>query len=467
MKQSIILLCIGFLVSMSGCETNRRDTPVDVSHRSARISEEWVHDGIIYEVFLRSFSSEGTFAGLEKKLPELRDLGVTVLWLMPIHPVGEENKKGALGSPYSVRDYFDVNPEFGTMDDFTGLLAAAHDHDFKLLIDLVANHTSWDNPLISQHPDWYVYDDQGNITHPAGTDWWDVADLNFDLPEVREYFKEVMRYWVEDVGIDGFRLDVSDRVPIDFWEEAREMLDEIKSVMMISETAMPEHHLRASDLTYSWNLYHSLPQVVHSDQPATMIDDILREEAAVFPRGSLRMRFKSNHDENAWDAPAVEKWGAAGAKAVGMLVTTMPGVPLLYNGDEVGNPKRLNLFEQIPIDWDSGEEYRTFYTDLFSIYNESTAFRRGVFIKIPTTDDYRIYSFIRMHERDTKYVLINLKPHTVTFDVSVNPVLDAEGMDSGTLVKQIGHGDDTFGVAYDDTLSISMPGFGYAIYDVR
>jgi cyclomaltodextrinase / maltogenic alpha-amylase / neopullulanase len=465
MKQSIILLCVSLLVS--ACETNRQDAIVDVSHRSARISEEWVHDGIIYEVFLRSFSSEGTFAGLEKKLPELRDLGVNVLWLMPIHPVGEENKKGALGSPYSVRDYFEVNPEFGTMDDFISLLAAAHDHDFKLIIDLVANHTSWDNQLISQHPDWYVYDNEGNITHPAGTDWWDVADLNFDLPEVREYFKEVMRYWVEDIGIDGFRLDVSDRVPVDFWEEAREMLDEIKTVMILSEAAMPEHHLRAVDLTYSWNLYHSLPYVIYGDEPATMIDDILREEAAVFPRGSLRLRFKSNHDENAWDAPAVEKWGTEGAKAVGMLVTTMPGVPLLYNGDEVGNPKRLNLFEQIPIDWDSGEEYRTFYTDLFSIYNESTAFRRGVFIKIPTTDDYSIYSFIRMHERDTKYVLINLKPDTVTFDVSVNPVLDAEGMDSGTLVKEIGHGDDTFSVVYDDTISISMPGFGYAIYDVR
>jgi cyclomaltodextrinase / maltogenic alpha-amylase / neopullulanase len=465
MKQSIILLCVSLLVS--ACETNRQDAIVDVSHRSARISEEWVHDGIIYEVFLRSFSSEGTFAGLEKKLPELRDLGVNVLWLMPIHPVGEENKKGALGSPYSVRDYFEVNPEFGTMDDFISLLAAAHDHDFKLIIDLVANHTSWDNQLISQHPDWYVYDNEGNITHPAGTDWWDVADLNFDLPEVREYFKEVMRYWVEDIGIDGFRLDVSDRVPVDFWEEAREMLDEIKTVMILSEAAMPEHHLRAVDLTYSWNLYHSLPYVIYGDEPATMIDDILREDAAVFPRGSLRLRFKSNHDENAWDAPAVEKWGTEGAKAVGMLVTTMPGVPLLYNGDEVGNPKRLNLFEQIPIDWDSGEEYRTFYTDLFSIYNESTAFRRGVFIKIPTTDDYSIYSFIRMHERDTKYVLINLKPDTVTFDVSVNPVLDAEGMDSGTLVKEIGHGDDTFSVVYDDTISISMPGFGYAIYDVR
>jgi len=197
----ICIFAVG--VFISGCETDRDDMPV---LESARISEDWVREAIIYEVYLRSFSPEGDFAGLEERLPELKDLGVTVLWLMPIHPVGEEERKGTLGSPYSVRDYFDVNPEFGTMEDFESLLESAHEHGFKLILDLVANHTAWDNPLIEEHPDWYVQDDEGNIMYPEGTDWWDVADLNYDNPEVWDYMKEVMRYWVEDVGVDGVQV---------------------------------------------------------------------------------------------------------------------------------------------------------------------------------------------------------------------------------------------------------------------
>lgn len=467
MKNNALIVSVLIVLFLGGCGTERQNDADAVFLQTARESHDWVRDAIIYEVYLRSFSPEGTFAGLENRLDELKDLGVTVLWLMPIHPVGEENKKGTLGSPYSIRDYFDVNPEFGSMEDFQSLLDAAHDRGFKLIIDLVANHTAWDNPLIEEHPDWYVHDDEGNIIHPAGTDWWDVADLDYDNPEVWDYMKEVMRFWVEDIGVDGFRCDVSELVPVEFWEEARDMLDDIKPVMMLSEGTAPEHHLHAFDITYAWNVYHTLPGIVHENEPATVIDDLLQEEVASYPAGSLRLRFKSNHDENAWDAPAVEKWGRKGAKAVGTLVTMMPGVPLLYNGDEVGNPERLDLFEKIPIDWSGGEEYRSFYTELFSLYNESPAFRSGGFVKIPTSEVTRIYSFIRSHEHDLMFVLINLKPEEVTFDVPVNPVLDAGNMQSGALWKQFGHGDEVINIVYDDDISISLPEYGYVIYEVR
>jgi len=460
----ILVLVLFFILTIPACDNGESEI---TALQPARISEDWVRDAIIYEIYPRSFSPEGDFNGIRDRLPELKELGVTVLWLMPIHPVGEVDRKGTLGSPYSIRDYFDVNPEFGTMEDFESLLESAHDHGFKVILDLVANHTAWDNPLIEEHPDWYVQDDDGNIVHPEGTDWWDVADLNFENPEVWEYMMEVMRFWVEDVGVDGFRCDVSEMVPIEFWEEARTMLDDIKPVMMLSEGAMPEHHLRAFDITYAWNIYHNLSDIVHGDDPVTVIDQLLETEAAEFPAGSLRMRFKSNHDENAWDAPAVEKWGPEGAKAVGMLVTTMPGVPLLYNGDEVGNPERLELFEQIPIDWSRGEEYRTFFTDLFSIYNTSESFRRGNFIRIETSNEREIYSFIRSYGDDHKLVFINLKPDEITLEFGVNPVLDSAGMQSAALRKVFGSGDEILNIVYDDDVSLMLPEYGYAIYDVR
>jgi len=467
MKINVLLL--SFLVAslFFGCDYGRDQAIDDFASMPARESEPWVRDAVIYEVYLRSFSPEGTFAGLEQRLPELRDLGVSVLWLMPIHPVGQENKKGTLGSPYSIQDYFDVNPEFGTMEDFRRLLNAVHEHGMKLIIDLVANHTAWDNPLITEQKDWYVQNDRGEIVHPAGTDWWDVADLNYDNPEVWEYMKEVMRFWVEDIGIDGFRCDVSELVPTEFWEEAREMLDAIKPVMMISEGTLPAHQIYAFDITYSWNLYHALPGIVHSEDPATAIDELLLHEANRYPVGSLRMRFKSNHDENAWDAPAVEKWGPEGTKAVGTLVTTIPGVPLLYNGDEVGNPKRLGLFERVPIAWETGDEYRNFYTGLFSLYNESFVFRKGEFTKIPTTEDNNIYSFIRWYDGDIKYVLINLKPDDIIFEVMGGVLLGVGDMQSGTLSKKFGHGSDVITFASEDMVSLSLPGYGYAIYNVR
>lgn len=279
--------------------------------------------------------------------------------------------------------------------------------------------------------------------------------------------KEVMRFWVEDIGIDGFRCDVSELVPIEFWEEAREMLDAIKPVLMISEGTLPAHHVSAFDITYSWNLYHTLPGIVHGEDPATVIDDLLLQEVNRYPKGSLRMRFKSNHDENAWDAPAVEKWGPDGARAVGTLVTTLPGIPLLYNGDEVGNPKRLELFERVPIDWEGGNEYLNFYTGLFSLYNESPALRRGEFLKIPTTEDNSIYSFIRWYDNDITLVLINLKADDIIFDARGGAFLEAGGLQSVTLSKKFGHGNDVITFAAEDLVSLSLPAYGYAIYNVR
>ncbi|HTP81025.1 MAG TPA: alpha-amylase family glycosyl hydrolase, partial [Bacteroidota bacterium] len=282
------------------------------SREKARPSADWVKNGIIYEVYLRSFSPEGTIRGLEGRLDELKNLGVTILWLMPIHPVGALNRKGSLGSPYAVQDYYAINPEFGTLDDFKSLVRSVHDRGMRIIIDLVANHTSWDSELLMEHPDWFKKNEEGAIVAP-NPDWTDVAQLDYNNHELRKYMVEMMKYWVRDIGIDGYRCDVAELVPTDFWEVARRELDKIRPVLMLAEGTIPEHHIEAFDLSYSWNLYAAMDKVVNGKTPARIFDELLMNEGYEFPAGSLRMRFNTNHDKNAWDNPAVVKFTRQGA----------------------------------------------------------------------------------------------------------------------------------------------------------
>jgi glycosidase len=314
--------------------------------------------------------------------------------------------EGTLGSPYSVKDYYGVNPEFGTIDDFKRLLRQAHVLGFHLIIDLVANHTAWDSRLIMDHPEWFTKDSAGNII-PPNPDWTDVADLNYSKAGLRHYMIEMMKYWVRDVGIDGFRCDVAEQVPTDFWEEARAALDSIKPVMMLSEGAFPEHHLKAFDVTYSWNIYHALAPIMKGEKGPAALDAELNNEKAIYPRGSLRMRFSSNHDENAWDAPDVLKFGRDGAMLAAVIVNTLPGVPLLYNGQEAGNAKKLALFEKDSIDWSKGAEFRKLYTTLFELRKSHSAFFDGGMIRIPTTNNKQVYVFARVSGSDRFIVALN------------------------------------------------------------
>ena len=295
--------------------------PINYSALHARASANWVKHAVIYEVYLRSFSKEGTLKALEGRIPELKQLGVTVLWVMPIHPTGIINRKGSLGSPYSVRDYYAVNPEFGTLDDVKSLVHTVHQQGLKMIIDLVANHTAWDNPMLMKHPEWYTHNASGKII-PPNPDWTDVADLNYDNPELRTYMIAMMKYWVQDIGIDGFRCDVAELVPTDFWETAEKELESIKPVLMLSEGSLPEHHLKAFDITYSWNVYDVFDKVLGGSTPATIFHDLLKTESHQFPKGSLRMRFNTNHDKNAYDGSAVEKFSPQGAKATAVLSFT-------------------------------------------------------------------------------------------------------------------------------------------------
>jgi len=402
----------------------------------ARPSEEWVRDAVLYEVYLRSFSKGGTFRELELRLPEIKELGVTVLWLMPIHPTGELNRKGTLGSPYAVQDYYEVNPEFGTLDDFKSLVNATHAQGMKIIIDLVANHTSWDSRLVMDHPEWFTTNDEGAIVSP-NADWTDVADLNYSHHELRKYMIEMMKYWVRDIGIDGYRCDVAELVPTEFWNRARIELDKIKPIMMLSEGTIPEHHAEGFDVTYSWTVYDVLAKVMDGSTPVTVFDDILTTESFQYPKGSLRMRFNTNHDKNAWDAPAVLKFSPQGAKATALLTFTYPGIPLIYNGEEVGNDKKLSLFEKVDIDWTKNYEFRAFYQSLTRLRSSHPALRRGEYMPVKNSGGGKVYTFLRRLGGDEVLIVINCDrdPRSCTIELPGINAGDLKEYFTGTIVS--------------------------------
>jgi glycosidase len=426
-------------------------------------SADWVKDAVIYEVYLRSFSREGNFAGLEKRIPELKSLGVTVLWLMPIHPVGQKDRKGTLGSPYAVQDYYGINPEFGTLQDFKRLVNTAHRNGMKLIIDLVANHTAWDSKLIVEHPDWFTKDERGNITSPKA-DWTDVADLDYSKPGLRHYMIEMMVYWVRDVGIDGFRCDVAELMPTDFWDEARAKLNRIKPVMMLSEGSIPDHHMKAFDLTYSWNMYNTLDLLINGKKSATLLDDLLKTELLQFPVGALRMRFNTNHDKNAWDAPAIEKYGKQGLKISAVVINTIPGVPLIYTGEEVANNKRLGLFEKVDVDWKASHEMEGLYQKLFLLRHAHKALSRGEMVKIKTDVDHEVYAFFRIAGKDKILVVLNFsrEPRTATLTIPMTRLFAGQ---TRTTIKDVFTGERIeVGAQSPDTVAVTLEPMEYRVY---
>jgi glycosidase len=432
-------------------------TPTPYAKEHARTSEAWVKNGIIYEIYPRSFSKEGSFAGIEKGLPKLKELGVDILWIMPIHPVGVVKRKGSLGSPYSVKDYYAVNPEFGTLDDFKNVVKRSHELGLKIVIDMVANHTAWDSKMFNEHPEWFTKDSSGNFVAPVA-DWSDVADLNYNNPELRRYMIEMLKYWVRDVGIDGFRCDVSEMVPVDFWDDARAALDSIKPVFMLSEGMYAEHHLKAFDVTYGWNSYHTMADIIAGKKQATEMDSVLIRESLSFPKGSLRLRFSSNHDENAWDMPDVTKFGTEGAKLAAVLTNTFPGVPLLYNGQEAGNSVKLGLFEKFDIDWSTGTEWYSFYQKLYSVRKKNPALSTGSYQSITNNKKEKVYSFLRAEGKNSVLVVMNFSDGEQTAALELPAELSKAKFSDAFTAKTI---------TYKNVKKVTLAKFGYRVYLVQ
>lgn len=222
---------------------------------------EWSKNATIYELNTRQFSEEGTFKAAQRQLPRIKELGIDIIWLMPINPIGKKNRKGTLGSPYSVKDYFEVNPEFGTLQDLKNFVNEAHKLGMYVILDWVANHTAWDNVLVEKHPEWYAKDYKGDFRPTPWWDWSDIIDLDYSKPGLREYMTEALKYWVKEADIDGYRCDVAGFVPLDFWNNARKELDAIKPVFMLGEWESRDLHASAFDMTYAWDWNEKLHNI--------------------------------------------------------------------------------------------------------------------------------------------------------------------------------------------------------------
>ncbi|MCB2203366.1 DUF3459 domain-containing protein [bacterium] len=376
-------------------------------HRKPVESADWVRDAVLYEVFPRAFSEEGSFRAVEQRLPEIKELGATVIWLMPIHPIGELKRKGTLGSPYSIRDYYAINPEYGTMEDFRSLLARTHELGMHLIIDLVINHTSWDHPFINEHPAWYARNSKGEIVSP-NVDWYDIAQLDFNNQALREYMMEMMMYWVRDVGVDGFRCDYSDMIPHDFWSEAIEALREVKPVMLLAEGANPQLHVNAFDISYAWNTYDILHPMLEGELPISQFAVTMQREFYQYPVGALHLRFIVNHDKHKEDNPAVTWLGVRESRSCAVLVSLLPGVPLIYNGQEVGNDRQIGLFEKEVIDWEDAHGLRPFYTELTSVRREHEVLRRGEYRPLALVGNEQVVAYVRSYGGRDMVVAVNL-----------------------------------------------------------
>ena len=386
---------------------------------SAQTHQDWSYNLGLYEVNVRQYSPEGTFEAFAPHLDRLQQLGVGILWFMPIHPIGQLNRLGSLGSYYSVRDYLDVNPEFGTLDDFKRVVQEAHDRGMYVIMDWVANHTAWDNPLTVQHPEWYVTDSGGNFIPPPGTNWSDVIELDYTEPGLRDYMIDAMKFWVEEVGIDGFRCDAVSFVPKDFWQQAIAELKSVRSdLLFLAEGDGPEWHDVGFDMTHGWGLYGFgggvLKRIADGIDTASNFAVFVDGEKVTYSDGEYRMYFTANHDENSWHGTTTELFGNA-AEVFAVLTATFNGMPLIYSGQEAGLAKRLRFFDKDLIVWQS-QENEELYTALLQLKRNNEALWNGssgaVSERILTTDNGNVYAFLRQRAEDRLVVVANLSDQT-------------------------------------------------------
>jgi len=409
MRRSVCSLLL-ILVFLASCAIGQQQPSRDVSRETARSSQEWVRDAVIYQIWQRAYSQKGDFNSITADLDRLKAMGVNVLWLMPVHPIGQVKKKGTIGSPYAVRDYYGINPDYGTAADLKRLVTESHKRGLKVIIDVVINHTAWDNPLIRQHPEYYKKNEKGEIVPPV-PDWADVAGLDYARPEVRKYMIDMLKSWVRDYDLDGFRCDVALFIPTDFWDQARAEVDKVKpNTIWLAEAEKPDLLVHAFDLDYSWNIHGALTEVMQGTRPASSLRKVWEEQSAQFPKGAIRMRFSDDHDERR----AIARFGEKGALAAQALAFTLDGVPLVYNGMEVGDTAESGapaLFEKLPISWqiaDRRPEFPRFYRSMIALRRSSAALRRGDMTWLRNSDEDRVLTFSRRAGSEELVIAINM-----------------------------------------------------------
>ena len=335
---------------------------------------DWAESAVIYQVNIRQFTPEGTFNAFKAHLPRIKALGADILWLMPIHPIGAEKRKGGLGSPYAVQDFYGVNPEFGSLQDLKALVREIHRLGMYVILDWVANHSAWDNPLTKSHPEWYLKDKQGNFQPTPWFDWDDSVKFDYSNPAVRQYMTAAMKYWVTETDIDGYRCDTAGFLPVEFWDNIRAELDNIKPVFMLAEWESRDLHRKAFDMTYAWSLWDKLVAVAKGRNFEQLVEYIAHD-VNTFPRDAYRMTFVENHAKTAWEGNQYLNFGEALAAAT-VTTVVINGMPLVYGGQEAGLARSLKFFDRDTIEWQTHPNTQL-YQKLFALKHQNLALRNG------------------------------------------------------------------------------------------
>ncbi len=449
-----ILSIVFFLIITQSCNNqNDKEAPVEKNGHPA-----WSAQSNIYEVNLRQFSAAGTIMAFEKALPRLKDMGVEVLWFMPVTPIGIKGRKmteSDLGSYYAVKDYKGFNPEFGTMDDWKAFVKHAHDMGFKVITDWVANHSAPDNHWVKAHPDFYAKDSAGNLVAPY--DWTDVCKLNYSNRELRDSMIDAMKFWVTETGIDGFRCDVADDVPVDFWAACIAELRKHKNVFMLAEGKKMELYDAGFDETYAWDIMVAMTELYSGKKSLLQFDSLINANIASYPKNAYRLFFTTNHDENSWNGTEFEKYGDAYKTFAVFSQTMYQSVPLIYNGQEDMNKKRLKFFIKDTIPWEGEMDLAHFYKTLLTLRKSNVALAANAsYKKLGSSADSSIFAYQREMDGHKVVVILNLSKQAQKFNIkdasiSGNPL----NVFMGVTEK------------VNDTHEFSIEPWGYIVYDYQ
>jgi len=431
----------------TGCKDDKKGAePVAKADagKIAPVSDAMMESSVIYEANIRNYSPEGTFNEFTKDIPQLKKLGVKVIWLMPVYPISMKRRKATadksieditdpaekkkyLGSYYAITDYTAINPDLGTLADFEKLVKTAHDNGMYVILDWVANHTGWDHKWITEHPEYYEKNKKGEVTDPLNPEtgepwgWTDVAHLDYKSKALYEPMTKEMLYWVKEQGVDGFRCDVADNVPTEFWNYAIPKLKEVKPVFMLMESDKEYLFKGQFDMGYGWVAHHLMNDVAKGKKPVADLKKFLAEQPGKYEADDIFMNFTTNHDENAWNGTEYERLDG-GTEAFAALTYTMPGMPLIYTGQEYDVKKRIKFFEQDPIDKTMGKMFAV-YQKLGKLKNENPALNGGKdaasFKLLPTTDAESVLAFEREKGGKKVIYVANLKGSTVGFNMPV------------------------------------------------
>lgn len=427
---AVVWMAFVAIFAAFGCEQAAEPPTASPEEQTAgqlsKAAPEWAVNANIYEVNIRQYTPEGTLEAFAAHLPRLKQMGVDILWFMPIFPISEAKRKGSLGSYYAIADYTAINPNFGTMEEFKALVARCHAMGMKVILDWVPNHTGWDHHWITEHPEYYTQDSTGNIIDPINPEtgepwgWTDVADLNYGNANLREAMIGEMLYWLKEVDIDGFRCDVASNVPDDFWAEAVPKLREAEpGLFMLAEAEHPPHRNEEwFAMSYGWSMHHLMNEIAQQKAEPAAIDTLLAEAREKFSKG-YPMHFITNHDENSWNGTVEERMGPA-ADAMAIFAFTIEGMPLIYSGQEAGLSKRLAFFEKDQIDWGNFSK-AGFYTTLLELKHRNKALWNGAAGGAPARIEIQgspsVYAYHRKKGDNEVAVFLNFSEDPQAFTV--------------------------------------------------